>query len=68
MNANQGLEEALLPTIWRQRWVVAAVTGVSVVLCMTYLLVATRVYSVGARLAVHKAVPALTTSDKPDAV
>ncbi|MDQ3441702.1 MAG: polysaccharide biosynthesis tyrosine autokinase [Planctomycetota bacterium] len=65
MNANEGVQEPLLPTIWRQRWVVAMTTGACLVLCLLYVLVATPVYSIAARLYVHKAAPSIM-SDRQD--
>ena len=57
MTANEGAAEALLPTIWRQRWVVVLTTAACLILCLAYLFVATPVYSITARLYVHKAAP-----------
>lgn len=66
MSANNGVEEPLLPTIWRQRWVVAITTGACLVLCFLYLLVATPVYTIAARLYVHKAAPAIMSDRQPE--
>jgi capsular exopolysaccharide synthesis family protein len=64
MTANEGAAEALLPTIWRHRWVVVLTTAVCLILCLAYLFVATPVYSITARLEVHKAAPAIM-SERP---
>lgn len=66
MTANEGAEAALLPIIWRQRQVVAAATGTCLVLCFLYLLVATPVYTVVARLRVHQATPAIMSAERQD--
>ncbi len=59
MNANEGAHEPLLPTLWRQRRVIAITTVACLVLCGLYLLVATPVYTIAARLHVHKAAPSI---------
>jgi len=59
MNATVGPEEALLPTIWRQRWVVLVTTVAFLVIGYLYLQVATPTYGIQARLEVSKAMPAI---------
>ncbi|MGB7161546.1 MAG: polysaccharide biosynthesis tyrosine autokinase [Tepidisphaeraceae bacterium] len=59
MNVSEGSEEPLLPMIWRQRWVVVITTAACLLLCGFYLLVATPVYGIAARLDVHKSAPAI---------
>ncbi len=66
MTANEGVQEPLLPTLWRQRGVVALTTGACLTLCFLYLLVATPVYTIAARLYVHKAAPSIM-SDRQEA-
>jgi polysaccharide biosynthesis transport protein len=66
MNATDGAEAALLPTIWRQRWTVALATGACLLLCGLYLLVATPVYTIAARLRVHQGAPTIMSADKQE--